>query len=125
MASYVVWMDHEHAKLMKFLIGGKTEQHTVKHHQHAHHAGPTHGGHDEHTAYYKEVAKHLADAGEVLLVGPGLGKDHFQKHLTTHHHQDLAKKIVGVVAMDHPTDKQIIAEARKFFRAKDLFDSNV
>jgi stalled ribosome rescue protein Dom34 len=126
MAAYVVWMDHEHAKLFKFAPGVKPVPHTIKHHGNDHH---THGKKEntgaEHGAYFHEVAQALKDSSEVLLVGPGLAKDHFKKHLDSHHHQELAKKILGSEAMDHPTDGQILAHARKFFKAKDLFTDTI
>ena len=125
MAAYVIWIDSEHAKLFKFLPGGKTENHTVKSHHHDHHtANPrdSKGGHD---AFFHDVANHLKDANELLIVGPGLGKEHFKSHLEKHHHGDLLKKVVGTLAMDHPTDHQIVAEARKFFTAKDLFTTSI
>jgi stalled ribosome rescue protein Dom34 len=122
MSAYVVWIDQEHAKLFKFMIGGKTENQIVKRHGIEHHT-PKHENHQkEHDAFYHDVANHLKDASELLLVGPGLGKEHFKTHLEKHHHSDLLKKIVGSVSMDHPTDPQIVAEARKFFHTKDLFN---
>ena len=40
------------------------------------------------------------------------------KHIHKHH-QDMVPKIVGVEALDHPTDGQLVAYARKYFLAKD------
>lgn len=121
MSSYVVWIDQEHAKIFKFLPGGKTENQSVKRHTHEHHTAPDQNHQKGHDAFYHDVAGHLKGAQEVLLVGPGLGKDHFKTHLEKHHHAELLKSVIGTVSMDHPTDPQIVAEARKVFRAKDLF----
>jgi len=51
----------------------------------------------------------------VLLVGPGVAKNHFVSYLEEHHQKKLANRIVGTEAMDHPSDAQIVAFARKYF----------
>ena len=33
--------------------------------------------------------------------------------------QDLVEKIIGVETVDHPTDNQLVAHARRYFRAAD------
>jgi hypothetical protein len=40
------------------------------------------------------------------------------KHIGEHDPQ-LAKKIVGVESIDHPSDAQLVAHARKYFKAED------
>jgi len=119
MSSYVLWLDSEHAKIFKFLPG-KVEPHTLKrsepdHHTHAHKEDQS----SEH--FFHQVADYLKSATELLIVGPGLAKTHFKTHLEKHHHQQLAQKVLGVESMDHPTDAQIVAAARKSFQAKHLF----
>ena len=122
MAYVVVWMDSHESKIFKFLPGKVDQSHVKINSQEAknlqdrdHHKEPTH--------YYHDIINQVKDATEVLLVGPGVTKTHFTHHLEKHNHADLKKKIVGVENMDHPTDKQIVAAARKFFRAHDLFES--
>jgi hypothetical protein len=56
--------------------------------------------------------------GEVLIVGPGLAKGELVKHLGSHD-PVWRKKIVGVETVDHPTDKEVVAHARKYFRVED------
>lgn len=82
-----------------------------------------HGGHDSDKAtkaYYEEISKVLAPAGEILLVGHGNGKANwvvkFVQHLERHH-KDVAQKVVGalninVLAM---TENEILAAARDWF----------
>ena len=60
----------------------------------------------------------LAEAAEVLVVGPGVAKLEFIKHVAKHEHA-LEPKIVGVETVDHPTDGQLVAYARRYFRAAD------
>jgi len=55
----------------------------------------------------------------------GLAKDHFKTHLETHHTAGLAKRIIGMEVVDHPTDNQILAASRKFFKTYDLFNNPI
>ena len=64
--------------------------------------------------FYAEVASHLRDADEILVIGHGIAKTHFQTFLTQHE-AGLAKKVVGYETVDHPTDNQITALATQYF----------
>jgi hypothetical protein len=121
MSSYVVWIDTEHAKVFKMSAEGNTH-HDVKNHEHSHHGFNPRDQHPDHQKFYHSVAEKLKGAGEILIVGPGLGKDHFKNHLEKHHASDLAKKVLSVESMDHPSDPQILAHARKFFKHAHLFN---
>ncbi len=125
MASYVVWLDHQHAKFFK--ITDKVEQFTKKNteaeHQKSHHTGHSNDQVATNAKYFHDLAHSLSDAKEVLLVGPGLAKKHLMTHLETHHHAQLKNKVLGVEDMDHPTDREIMAFARKFFKSKDVFSA--
>ncbi len=120
MSSFVVWIDSEHAKVFKMTEQG-VEKSTVKNHSHEHHGFNPRDQHPDHSKYYHAVAEQLKGATEWLLVGPGQGKDQFKKHLEQHHHNDLAQKLLSTESMDHPTDPQILAHARKFFKHAHLF----
>lgn len=60
----------------------------------------------------------MADAAEILVTGPANAKDELVKHIKRHD-PTLAKAIVGTETVDHPTDAQLIAFARRYFRAAD------
>ena len=68
--------------------------------------------------YYHAIAEALKGANEILVVGPAQAKLQLIKHIHAHD-PDLADKIVGVETVDHPTDGQLVAYARKYFVAKD------
>jgi stalled ribosome rescue protein Dom34 len=68
--------------------------------------------------YFHEVAMVLADAEEILVVGPGTAKLGLLKHVH-HHDHALEPKIVGIETVDHPTDGQLVAFVRHYFHAKD------
>ena len=60
----------------------------------------------------------MKGAQEILVVGPAKAKLDLIKHIHKHH-QDMVSNIVGVETLDHPTDGQLVAYARKYFHAKD------
>ena len=121
--SWVVWLDHREAKIFefnpddvqKFVIHAQGEPARHIHHK----AGSIGTGHAEEDGhYYHEVAEALAPLGEVLLVGPGQAKTALMKHLEEHDPK-IATKVVGIETADHPTDGEVVASARKYFKAKD------
>ncbi len=117
----VVWLDHVEAHVQHFaredvekkLIHGKAHRHL-----HQKRGAVTDGRSAEDTAYYGRVAEALKGAEEILVVGPANAKTEFVKYLDAHA-QDLRKKVVAVETVDHPTDGQVLAYARKHFRAID------
>ena len=50
--------------------------------------------------------------------GPAQAKLQLVKHIQAHD-PALMAKVVGVETVDHPSDAQLVAYARKYFRAKD------
>jgi hypothetical protein len=68
--------------------------------------------------YYRDVARALEDAAEILVVGPSTAKLEFIKYVHKHDHA-LEGRVVGVETVDHPTDGQLVAYARRYFRAAD------
>lgn len=113
MGYVVCWIDTHDAKIFNFSADKveKTELHIKK---------------DDHGAdhFFHRVAEALTPAFEILIVGPGVGKTQFMHHLEHHHtHAALMKKIKGIENMDHPTDNQIVAHARKFFQHLEIFKS--
>jgi stalled ribosome rescue protein Dom34 len=122
-----VWLDHEQAKI--FHVHPETAETADLHiAHHLHHPNKT-GGHAElHRdvaelhPFFDDIAKHLADAEEILVLGPADTKLAFVT-FAKERYRDLAPKIVGVEASDHPTDGQIVAHVRKFFLAADRMRS--
>ena len=72
----------------------------------------------EDQGYLHAVAESVADAGEVLITGPANAKTELVKHIH-HHDPHLFTNIVGIETVDHPSDGQLIAFARTYFKAKD------
>ncbi len=118
----VVWLDHVEAHVLHFTPEDveKSGTHAADQHPHLHHKrgaiGAGNKGADAH--YFDAVAKLLDGAGEILVVGPGSAKLELVRYLDQHQHL-LGAKVVGVETVDHPSDGQLVAHARKYFLAKD------
>jgi len=117
----VIWIDHHLARVFHF--NANEEDHKTLHPHnavlHIHHKVNTIGsGHEtlDHV-FLREVTAAVATAGAVLILGPGNAKTELMKHISRHDPK-LKEKIKGVSAIDHPTDAQILAHARKFFKSE-------
>ncbi len=119
MSAFIVWLDSKGAQVFNLTTSGIQKEHLKKHtHEHSNSHGDSRS-HQEDEHFYHEVAHKLNGAKEVLIMGPGLAKDHFKSHLEKHHHVALASKVVGVETVDHPTENQLLEKARKFFKTYD------
>lgn len=126
MTNYVIWLDSEKAQIFALMTSGIKKSHlekkTMDHHTHN---KKDHHGDSAPEHFFRDLADRLQDAQQLLILGPGLAKNHFHTHLEAHDKDGLAKKIVGIESCDHPTDNQILAEARKFFKHYDLFNNPI
>ncbi len=118
-----VWIDHHEARIFHVAREGFDES-TVKSphvHIHRHPKGPQ-GDNREHPAdaehFHRDVVKALEGSGEILILGPSTAKLELIRYVHKHAHA-LEPKIVGVETVDHPTDPQIAAYARRYFLAAD------
>ena len=116
MSIFVIWVDRENAKLFQF-SNEKMERKNLTAHHTDHHTHQTTGldHQNQEKAFFTQLATHLVDASRILILGPGVSKHHFQTYLMEHL-PALSKKVVGCESVDHPTDAQIAALARKFFQ---------
>ena len=114
----VVWIDHQAAHIIHFNADSSTVDvvKTNSNQSHVHHHRGTLGSGKTATsqAYLHEVVEGIADAREVLVVGPGSAKLDLLKHVQAHD-AAMTDKIVGVETVDHPTDPQLLAFAKKYF----------
>lgn len=122
----VVWLDHQKATAWHFTE--TAQESTVVHardpHQRVHSRKSTHGGHKSPAdhQFFEEIAQALAGAHEILVLGPAQTKQEFVAFLR-HKHPILGKCIVAVESADHPSDAQVLAYARKHFKAIDRMTS--
>lgn len=117
MSAAVVWIDHRAAKIFR-MSPGAPEIDMVK--REGETGSSAHAKATE-EKYFHELAQHLNTAKQILIIGPGNAKQEFMSHLEKHHHQAIAKNVVGVETVDHPSENQILEHARTFFRKFDLF----
>jgi len=116
----IVWIDQHEAKIFRIqdesfdTMTIESPHHHVRRHPQT--AERNDKGDKQH--YYHEVAHSLGDIAEILVVGPATAKLELIKHVHKHDHA-LEPKIVGVETVDHPTDRQIVEYARRYFRAAD------
>ncbi|HXX37527.1 MAG TPA: translational machinery protein [bacterium] len=126
----VVWIDHKEARV--FHVQPETPGHvqpepideaTILSPQHLIHRHPQGLGeakeHPEDAArFFHEVVRSIESADAILVVGPSTARLELLRYVQRHD-QKLQVKIVGIETVDHPTDREIVAYARKYFRASD------
>ena len=118
----VVWIDHQKATTWQFTSTEQTETviHAHDQHQRVHSRKSAHGGHkspaDHH--FFDDVARALEGVHEILVIGPAQTKQEFAAYLKERH-AVLGRAIVAVESADHPTDPEVLAYARRHFKAID------
>ncbi len=118
----VVWIDHREARVFHFSPSDaeKLVLHPDNPTRHIHHKANSIGsGHaaEDHN-FLEAVTQSIADAGAVLITGPANAKTELVKHIGAHHPQ-LMKIITGIETVDHPSDGQLVAHARKYVKVED------
>jgi len=118
----IVWLDHTQAHVMH--VSPDDVEKSIVHPNQPHHklhsrVGTLGSGRaPEEQAYYHAVAEALKGAQEILIVGPAQAKLQLVKHIHAHD-PAMSDMVVGIETVDHPTDGQLVAYARKYFVAKD------
>jgi stalled ribosome rescue protein Dom34 len=117
-----VWLDHREARIFG-LSDDDFDEHEIRDrqspahiHRKADHVGQGKAGATD--AYFAQIAEALRSYRAILIVGPGTARNEFAGYLVEHDAK-LRARIWGIEAMDHPTGPELIAAARKYFRAAD------
>src|ERR1700723_925247 len=119
----VVWIDHHEARVFHFSPTDVERlvlhpDHPTKHiHHKANSIGSGHAAEDHN--FLHATAEAIADAGAGLITGPANAKTELVKHIHQHDPR-LMKIIVGIETVDPPSDGQLVAYARKYFKVEDL-----
>lgn len=118
----VVWIDHREARVFHF-SAAEVERlvlrpdHPTKHiHHKANSIGSGHAAADQ--EFLHAVAQSIADAGAILVTGPGSAKTELVKHIH-HHDPKMMKALAGVETVEHPSDARLVAQARHYFKTAD------
>jgi stalled ribosome rescue protein Dom34 len=111
----VVRIDHQKARVLKFdaehLEARKIKEHSDHTRQHGSEVRTEH-------EYFGEVAAALSGIAGVLITGPHTALADFH-HYVEKHRPELDGPIVGWEPVDHPTDGELVAFARKRFLEHD------
>jgi stalled ribosome rescue protein Dom34 len=91
-----------------------TEAQRIKSRSHHKHQGKA----EDLGLFFTDIAQALSNTREVLLAGPGLVRNQFRDWCAKHH-AAVASVVVDSVAADHPTDAQLVAMARQYFKKFD------
>jgi stalled ribosome rescue protein Dom34 len=117
-----VWIDHHEARIFHAQAGLFDESTIRAPHQHIHRhpKGPTaeHNHPDDMHRFFHDVAHALQSAEPILILGPSTAKLQFLRYVQKHENA-LEPKIVGLETVDHPTDGQIVAYAKRYFGIPD------
>jgi len=114
-----VWIDHREARI--FHVTEDTfDEKTVATPQHIHRRHPKgESGAKEHPddakRFFHEVARSLEGSSHILILGPSTAKLELLQYLNRHDHP-IAVCVVGIETVDHPTDPQVAAHVRTYFK---------
>jgi hypothetical protein len=107
----VVLIDRQQARILQFDAEHLLAQTVRSHSGHARqHGGAVRSEHE----YFGEVCNALAGVSEVLVAGSHATMADFHRFLDKHSPQTAAR-VVGFEPVDHPSDRQLVALARKYF----------
>ncbi len=115
----IVWIDHSQAKVFHIGLSGGDEVvlHPHMPTRHLHHKansiGAGHVGFDK--EFLAQVMNAVSDAGEILIIGPAGARTELEKFIREKH-PNIGDRIVAVLAADHPSDPEIVAYAKQYFK---------
>jgi stalled ribosome rescue protein Dom34 len=116
----IVWIDHKQARVFHFNVE-EADRTVVKDHiVRDLHSREKHTGQrtEENKPFFENVAKAIADASAILIVGPAQEKDFFAKFLAEKH-PSIRAHVEGVEKADHPSDGELLDFARRYVKAAD------
>lgn len=125
---YGIWIDHRQAFVLKANKMGEMSVQThhsevsPKHHgtQDQEHLTIVNQHKDEESrnnemkAFSREIIKHIMDADEIVIFGPGTAKFAFKNELEDH--KVLAEKLKGVEGADQLTEAELKTFVKDYFK---------
>lgn len=111
----IISIDHHHALIQQF-HGEKVQRQAVNEHAHntRQHASAVRTEHE----FFGQVCDAMAGIAEILVAGSHMAVVDF-RHYVEKHHPALMPNIAGWETVDHLTNGQLVAMARKFFLRHD------
>ncbi|HTI70276.1 MAG TPA: hypothetical protein VMF06_09930 [Candidatus Limnocylindria bacterium] len=126
-AHWLLVIDHHEARIFRSELHGAVPERILphepaEHFRHAYGSKDFNKGKDRPNSesFFEPVTKALQGAGQILILGTGTGMSSEMDQFvgwTKKHHPELAKRILGTVAVDehHLTESQLLAKAREFY----------
>ena len=111
----VLWTDHQAAEVLQF-DAAHVESQKVRartHYTRQHQSGVR----TEHE-FFSDVCSALASIDEVLVTGSRTAVADF-RHYAEKHRPHVAARVAAYEVVDHPTEKQLVALARRYFLQHD------
>ncbi|HEY0252148.1 MAG TPA: hypothetical protein VGC41_11515 [Kofleriaceae bacterium] len=119
MSHAVVWLDHHEARIYPLSSPTLAKQIiTTPYHPQRHHPATLVSDKAEPgdvKKFFHSIATALAGYLHILVVGPSTAKSAFHNY-AVEHDKSLATRISAVQTVDHPTDGQIAALGREYYR---------
>ena len=111
----VAFVDHQSAEVLQF-----DSEHVLEHkvQQHLQFTNQHHSGVRTEHEFFGQVCDAFEGIAEVLVVGGHTGLAEF-RHYVGKHRPLIAPHIVGYEVVDHPTENQLVALARRHFGKSD------
>ncbi|HQS16062.1 hypothetical protein [Reyranella sp.] len=97
-----VWLNADEAHIYRF-GAGEVEKRDVK----------ANGDIRDDRAYFEAILAELTEVEGWMIAGPTGPLKDFEKYVRVGHAEQLGKKLVGVEAMDHPRDGELLRHARR------------
>ena len=97
-----VWLNADEAHIYRF-GAGEVEKRDVKANGHVR----------DDRAYFEAILAELTEVQGWMIAGPVGPLTTFEKYVRAGHAKQLGKKLVGVEAMDHPRDGELLRHARR------------
>jgi len=123
----IVWMDSRKAHVFRFSADDVESQRIRSHSpfRKVHHkAGVIGAGHPHlDRRFFEEIAEALDGVQEWLLTGPGTAKSEMARHIEEHL-PELKRTLCGLQTSDHPTDGELVDQARWAFKSIDRMRPN-
>lgn len=116
----VIWIDHREAHILYFDLSKSKLIQSESPYTHLHHKVNEIGSGNapEDREFFNNVISALSDTNEILVIGPGSAKVELLKFAATNN-PSIAQKVIGIETVDHPTDLQVLAYAKKYFNRID------
>jgi hypothetical protein len=114
----VVWTDHQTAQVLQFDAEHVQAQ---KIRAHNHYTRQHHSGVRSEHEFFGEVCGALGSVDEVLVTGSKTAIEDF-RHYAQKHRPHTAARVAAYEVVDHPTENQLVALARRYFLKHDRMD---